>query len=209
MTVSKNLQRALLRTLASLFLVYTIIAPFVRAHGGDESKEGSDADAASGSASGSASSDKDTSASQNGGGMDDAPEDPNAPPSLDDLAELYNFQFFSWLLIVFAALAGFFIIYRIIMSTIRYLRTLVNLNNETQRYFAAPNGLWANIKKHLLNAPLFKVRHSREYTLGSFNMGVTPTRFQTLFIALYVGMNIAFCVSLLIFSILKLTLMLL
>lgn len=89
-------------------------------------------------------------------------------------------------------------LYRWIIFGLRHMRMLANLNQNSdgrQRFFATPNEKWAKVKRYILEAPLFRKRHNREFKLSAAtNVGTLPSRFQTLFIAGYLGMNIAFCV---------------
>ena len=76
-----------------------------------------------------------------------------------------------------------------------YLRQIVNLNNETQRYFARGDSRMAWLKEHIIYAPLFRTRHNREFQLSrAVNMGVLPSRFQTLVLMAVVFLNVVFCV---------------
>ena len=76
-----------------------------------------------------------------------------------------------------------------------YLRQIVNLNNETQRYFARGDSRMAWLKEHIIYAPLFRTRHNREFQLSrAVNMGVLPSRFQTLVLMALVFLNVVFCV---------------
>jgi hypothetical protein len=79
--------------------------------------------------------------------------------------------------------------------SVRYVRLLACLTNDTQRYFAKPSQKYATFKKNLLYAPIFRKRHNREFQLSTaVNVGTLPTRFQLLFLIAYLGTNIAFCV---------------
>ncbi|KAI9796775.1 MAG: hypothetical protein M1835_003131, partial [Candelina submexicana] len=99
------------------------------------------------------------------------------------------------LFLIFASILGTLLVYRVVLHSVRYIRTLTCLNNDTQRYFAKPNLTFANVKKHLLYAPLFRVRHNREFQLSTaMSMGNLPTRLHALLLVGYLGTNIAFCV---------------
>jgi len=92
----------------------------------------------------------------------------------------------SWL-----ALVGVTVGYWIILQTQRYLRTIACLNNDSQRYFIAPNHFHGALKKYLLDAPLFRQRHHREFRLSSaINMGTLPNRIETIFLLAYLVMAI-------------------
>lgn len=85
--------------------------------------------------------------------------------------------------------------YRIILHTVQYIRTLTCMNNDRQRYFVLPNMGFARAKKYILYAPMFRTRHNREFRLSSaMNMGILPTRFQSIFLTAIVAMNVTLCV---------------
>jgi hypothetical protein len=110
-------------------------------------------------------------------------------------AEVYNDRIDRWLFVVLAAIVAALLVYRLVLMLVRYVRTLTCLNNNTQRYFAKPNEVFGIVKEHLLNAPLFRTRHNREFRLSAaLSVGTLPTRFQTLFLASYLGVNVTFCV---------------
>lgn len=110
-------------------------------------------------------------------------------------AEVLNEDFYHYIYILLAALTVALVIWRVVTESLKYMRTLACLNNEAQRYFIAPSPNYAALKKHLLYAPIFRTRHNREIQLSSaVNVGTLPTRFQLLFLAGYVGTNVAFCV---------------
>ena len=99
------------------------------------------------------------------------------------------------LLAALAAVVVVIFLYRVALNSVRYIRTLACLNNNTQLYFLLPNRAFALAKKHVLQAPLFGTRHSREFRVSAaINMGIIPTRFQSLFISAITVMNITLCV---------------
>jgi predicted ferric reductase len=88
-----------------------------------------------------------------------------------------------------------FTLYQVILYFVRYVRTVSCLNNETQRYFAIPNHLYARFKKSCLDAPLWRTRHHREFKMSSaLGMGTLPSRLQSFFLVGYFAVNIGFCV---------------
>jgi len=87
------------------------------------------------------------------------------------------------------------VVYQLVNLLIRYIRTIACLNNDTQRYFAAPNVLHGNFKRYFWDAPLFRLRHHREFKLSAaVNIGTLPNRGQTVFLVGYLAMNIALMV---------------
>ena len=105
-----------------------------------------------------------------------------------------NLLFSYYVLIVLSAIVVSFFIYRIANDSVRHLRTLTSLNNETQRYFRTPNRIFAFFKQHLFYAPLFKKRHSRPVQAGPIELGNLPTRLQGLLIVGIIAMNVVLCV---------------
>lgn len=97
------------------------------------------------------------------------------------------------LLILLAAVVAALGLYRVFISWTRYIRVVTCLNGSTQRYFQLPPSSFACIKQHLLDAPLFRLRHSREFQLFSMNLGILPTRFQSLFLIGLVAANATCC----------------
>lgn len=95
------------------------------------------------------------------------------------------------------ALAAAVVLYFTWKSYIRltlHVRRLHGMANGTQRYFAREDYRMSWFKKHVVNAPIFRVRHSREFQLSwAVNMGTLPTRFQALCVMGLIGMNTALC----------------
>lgn len=110
-------------------------------------------------------------------------------------AQVWNQDFYNYIFVVLASLVVALMLWRVCLESIKYVRTLACLNNDTQAYFVKPTKHWANLKKHVLYAPVFGKRHNKEIMLSSaMNVGTLPTRFQLFFLAGYLGTNIAFCV---------------
>ena len=123
------------------------------------------------------------------------PEQIAAQNAAREKASMLNEDFQNYIMIICGGLAVFFIIWRVTMESIKYVRMLTCLNNDSQRYFAIPSLSYANFKKHLLYAPVLGKRHNREFKLSSaINVGTLPTRFQLLFLTAYLATNVAFCV---------------
>jgi hypothetical protein len=93
----------------------------------------------------------------------------------------------------YAIVAAFFL-YQVTFHFVRYIRTVACLNNDSQRFFATPHVLWAKFKKHLLDAPLLRTRHHREFKVSNaINVGTLPSRLQTLMLVGYFATNVGFC----------------
>ncbi|KAL8956994.1 MAG: hypothetical protein Q9193_005622, partial [Seirophora villosa] len=77
-----------------------------------------------------------------------------------------NSRFARYILTTLAAVVFCLAVYRVVIQSIRYIRTLTCLNNDTQKYFKMPNLAFGAVKQHLLYAPLFRRRHNREIHLA-------------------------------------------
>ncbi len=101
----------------------------------------------------------------------------------------YYLGFIWWIIVVV------FMLYQFVLFVSRYIRMAACLNNDTQRFFAIPNDVYAKFKKHWLDAPLFRTRHHREFKLSSaISVGTLPSRFQSFFLVGYFAVNIGFCI---------------
>jgi hypothetical protein len=77
----------------------------------------------------------------------------------------------------------------------RHVRTVSCLTNDTQKYFNEPPRLWGLVKKHLIDAPLFRKRHHREFRITKrIDGGTLPSRMQTLFVVSYLTMVVVLSV---------------
>jgi hypothetical protein len=109
-------------------------------------------------------------------------------------AEARHRTYANRILILLPALVSALALYRIVIHCVRYIRTLACINNPTQRYFKLPTPTFASIKDHLIYAPLLRTRHHREFRLFSASLGILPSRFQSIFCVLVIGMNVALSV---------------
>ncbi|KAK3078010.1 hypothetical protein LTS18_008663, partial [Coniosporium uncinatum] len=91
------------------------------------------------------------------------------PPPTDQKlpSEYLNRDISSWFVYAWVGIAASFIIYQVAIHTNRYVRTIACLNNDTQRYFTETSFVFGNLKRHLVDAPLFRLRHHREFKLSS------------------------------------------
>ncbi|KAL5336582.1 ferric reductase like transmembrane component-domain-containing protein [Aspergillus crustosus] len=76
----------------------------------------------------------------------------------------------------------------------RRLRTI--LRDDDQQAFTNRNWLIAKLNRHVFYAPLLSTRHSREFRLLGAHMGTVPLRIETVLLTTYIGINLAFFVSL-------------
>ncbi|KAK4697327.1 hypothetical protein P7C71_g726, partial [Lecanoromycetidae sp. Uapishka_2] len=94
-----------------------------------------------------------------------------------------NLLFSYCILIVLGTVVVSIAIYGNIVHSVQYLRTLTCLNNDRQKYFKLPNTMYGCFKQHLLYAPLFTRRHSKQMRIGPIEMGILPGRFQAFLLA--------------------------
>lgn len=126
-----------------------------------------------------------------GGGGTQSPEAQQAAIN----AALENKALSNYLYYIIACTSAAVIIWRVWTVIVKYVRTVACLNNDNQRYFVETDSKFAWIKRNVLYAPIFSKRHNREIQMSSaINVGTLPSRLQLLFLAGYLGTNIAFCV---------------
>lgn len=85
---------------------------------------------------------------------------------------------------------------RLAVTLHRRRRLRAILRDGDQSRFAQRNGFMAWFNKHVVYAPLLSTRHSREFDLGGVHMGSLPLRIETILLAGYLGINLAFFVCL-------------
>lgn len=119
------------------------------------------------------------------GGMD--------PPAVAAAIAVNNLLYSYYVLIALGVIVTSIFIYRIAIRSVQYIRTLTCLNNENQRYFKPSNPIFDWIKRHLLYAPLFRRRHQKQLRIGAVDMGILPTRFQSLLLVGIITMNVVLC----------------
>jgi hypothetical protein len=89
--------------------------------------------------------------------------------------------------------------YRWLDMSKAYLRFVTSLGTEgDQRYWQQNHTtFWPWLKRNLLYAPLFRVRHNREIQLSkAISIGTLPSRFHTVLLGLYLASNLAYCLIL-------------
>lgn len=98
-------------------------------------------------------------------------------------------------LLSFSCTAFAYLIWQLFSRYNNHLRQLSTFGHNNQRYFATPsNELLSWLKQHLIYAPLFKVRHNREFRLSkNIHMGTLPSRFHSLLIFGMLSLNIGLC----------------
>lgn len=109
-----------------------------------------------------------------------------------------NYLFVHVLIASFLGLLLATLLYRWALMASAQVRHFLTMGREAdQRYFMHNHSeFWPKIKRHLLYAPLFGVRHNREFQLSaSVSFGTLPSRFHTLLLLLYLASNIAYCLA--------------
>lgn len=113
----------------------------------------------------------------------------NSPAEVAAVA-VSNVLFSYYILITLGAIVISMILYRIIICSVQYIRTLTCLNNDSQQYFKMQRESIGWIKQHLLYAPLFHRRHQKQMHIGPVETGILPTRFQILLLVGIIAMNV-------------------
>lgn len=116
-----------------------------------------------------------------------------APPAVAAGTTVNDMLFSYYTLTVLGAIVISMIVYRIVISSVRHIRALTCLSNDSQRYFKMPNRTFGWIKQHLLYAPLLRSRHQEQMRIGPMKTGILPTRFQSLLLAGIITMNVVLC----------------
>ncbi|CAK4031099.1 FRE ferric reductase-like transmembrane component [Lecanosticta acicola] len=110
-----------------------------------------------------------------------------------------NYLFVYVLLAFFLGLLLVTAIYRWLLMFDAQVRHMLTMGREAdQRYWMHNHtAFWPKVKKHLLWAPLFRVRHNTEITWKntSVSFGTLPSRFHALLLFSYVASNIAYCLA--------------
>ncbi|KAL1582391.1 hypothetical protein WHR41_08895 [Cladosporium halotolerans] len=122
---------------------------------------------------------------------------------LNGVNQELNYLLTNALVVSFFALLGLVLGYRWLHMSHSYLRKLMAMGRfEDQRYWMYNHHKkWASFKKHVLYAPLGKVRHNQEFkipliTNAESGMGTLPSRFHTVLLVGYVFSNFAYCMAL-------------
>ncbi|OJJ45640.1 hypothetical protein ASPZODRAFT_17091 [Penicilliopsis zonata CBS 506.65] len=104
----------------------------------------------------------------------------------------------SWIILGSILVAAMVILCgRVAQVSHAYLRQISSLTatRKYQTFWSIETSyLWANLKKHVLYAPLGNKRHNREMQLSSaLNMGTLPSRFHSILLLLYIVSQIVYC----------------
>lgn len=117
---------------------------------------------------------------------------PNVPPDPDaEVDGLRNKRLLGWFFWIWACVISVLMILTFIERGHRYIRNA----SERQTMFSYRGYTWGFIRKHLIDSPIFRKRHHREFQINSvMNMGTLPSRFQMLFLTLYFAFQLLFLV---------------
>ena len=109
-----------------------------------------------------------------------------------------NFLYIHLLIATFCSLIAFTLFLQISKRTVGALRLSCAAGNPREQRFWAENKThwWPWLKENLLYAPLWKVRHNREFQLSTaYSMGTLPSRGHTFILVAYLITNIAYCLN--------------
>ncbi|KAE8556804.1 hypothetical protein EYB25_001508 [Talaromyces marneffei] len=110
---------------------------------------------------------------------------------LDNLQDDYT----HFMLVAMAATVALYFVWKSSLRLTSHIRRLHGLGNDSQRYFTRDDFRMAWFKRNIIDAPLFRVRHNREFQLSrAVNMGTLPSRFQAICLAGLIAMNVVLCV---------------
>lgn len=117
---------------------------------------------------------------------------------LKGVDQTMNWTFVNVLVATFFVLMVITLLYRWANMAQAYLRRLFTMGKwADQRYWMYNhNHDWPRIKKHLIYAPLFRVRHNKEIQLSkAVSVGTLPGRYHTILLLVYVVTNFAYCLA--------------
>ncbi|KAF2151039.1 hypothetical protein K461DRAFT_307714 [Myriangium duriaei CBS 260.36] len=105
-----------------------------------------------------------------------------------------NHKFVLRLVYIWIAIIGTIFTYRLVMLYVAHTRKMACLYNDKQNYFTIPTANHSVFKRYILDSPLFRKRHNREFKISTaINVGTLPTRLQTMLLVAYYVINIIFC----------------
>ncbi|CRG85905.1 hypothetical protein PISL3812_02908 [Talaromyces islandicus] len=112
-----------------------------------------------------------------------------------DYFNLLQMHYAHYMLLAMAGAVVLYFVWTMYLKLDAHMRRLHGLGNDTQRFFARDNYRMAWLKRNIVDAPLFRSRHNREFQLSrAINMGTLPSRFQAFCLAGLITMNVVLCV---------------
>ena len=118
---------------------------------------------------------------------------PPLSPAMLAAIQANNMRYSYYVLLILSAIVASIFIYRMIIISKRYFRTLACLSDKHQVFFRVPNSTFGWMKQHLLYAPLLKHRHSNQMHIGSVGLGILPSRLQSFLLAGIITMKAILC----------------
>ena len=110
-----------------------------------------------------------------------------------------NWLFINILVVSFMVLLSCTLLYRWLNICRSHMRHLLTMGRESdQRYWMYDRSpFWPWLKRHVLYAPLGRVRHNKEIQLSqAITIGTLPSRLHMLLLLAYLASNIAYCLVL-------------
>ncbi|KAF7719811.1 Uncharacterized protein PECH_006917 [Penicillium ucsense] len=108
--------------------------------------------------------------------------------------EAYNDKLARYTILSLGCAAAAYYIWSLSFRFAGHLRRLSAFTDDKQKYFVPAHDKFCWLKEHLIYAPLFGVRHNREFQLSSaINMGTLPSRFHGFLVVSVVVMNVVLC----------------
>ena len=117
---------------------------------------------------------------------------PHYPPAVITAQNAQNVYLGNLIFFILLGVAGSALVYNVVVKSLRRIRLLVCLGNDKQRYFRTPSRPWASIKQHLIYAPLWSRRHGERVRIGALELGLLPSRVQSLLLLGIIAMNVTF-----------------
>lgn len=97
-------------------------------------------------------------------------------------------------LLVVGGLVAILFAWRTVIRMRHRRRSKMALQNDDQRGLSWTYPVNASLKKHMLYAPLFGNRHSREFRFMRLHMGSVPLRLEVILLLIYLALNFVFVI---------------
>lgn len=108
--------------------------------------------------------------------------------------EAYNDDLARYTILSLGCAAAAYYVWSLAFRFSGHLRRLATFTDDKQKYFVPAHGKFCWLKEHLIYAPLFGIRHNREFQLSAaINMGNLPSRFHGFLVVSVVAMNVVLC----------------
>ncbi|KAK6335638.1 hypothetical protein TWF696_002405 [Orbilia brochopaga] len=132
-----------------------------------------------------------------GGGKSGGGRGSSLAPDEETAMEAESTTFSHWLFLSLSFIAVIVVIYRAVILIQSHLRHITCINDKVQAFWAKPAPPFiSKLKKDFLLAPLLGSRHNEHFKIGSAGgAGIVPTRFQALFLAILLALNVGLTVG--------------